>query len=62
MKPLVYKYEDGKKQTVHFRGYTKQYSGPTAIVTTCPEVRTNQAAALCDAKKLIKRLSTLTKL
>jgi hypothetical protein len=59
MKPLVYKYENPDKQTVHFRGYTKQYSGAKAIVTTCKEVRTNQAEALRDAKKLIKSLSTI---
>ncbi len=55
----VYKYENSEKQSVCFRGYTKQYSGAKEIVTTCKEVRTNYAAAEKDAKKLIKSLSTI---
>ncbi len=56
MKPLIFVYEDSKKQTVHFRGYTKTYKDGSVVVHTCPEVRTNRAAAERDAKKLIKEL------
>lgn len=56
MKPLIFTYENPDKQSVHFRGYTKTYKGGAVITHTCPDVRTNRAAAERDAKKLIKKL------
>lgn len=60
MKPLVFVYEDWKKQTVHYRGYTKTYKDATETVHLCPVVRTTRGAAERDAKALIKKLKTKT--
>ena len=53
MKPLCYSYQDSQKQTTYFRGYFQTYNGPTITKHSCPEVHTNKAAALKDAKKAI---------
>lgn len=57
MKPHAYTYESPQKQTVHFRGYTKDYSkSPKIIIHTCSEVRKSKFEALKDAEELIKKL------
>lgn len=56
MKPLVYTYQDTIKQTTFFRGYFQTYAGSVVTKHSCPEVRTNKAAALKDAKRDIKKI------
>jgi len=57
MRPQVYVYEDPNKQTVCFRGYTKDYSqSPNITIHTCKQVRSNKKAALKDAEALIKQI------
>jgi hypothetical protein len=52
MKPLVYTYYNNN-QRMAFRGFIKTYQGATCTHVTCPEVRTNKAEALRDAKALL---------
>lgn len=59
MKPAVWEYENPDKQTVHFRGYVKEYQGSTVIRHPCPEVRGNKWKAKEDAEKLLKKLKTV---
>lgn len=56
MKPAVWEYEDPSKQTVHFRGYVKQYDENRVTMVACPAVRTNKRTAKLDAEKLLKKL------
>jgi hypothetical protein len=59
MRASFFTFQDSVKQTTHFRGYIKIYQGQTVTIQSCSKVRTNQAEALRDAKKLIKSLSTI---
>ena len=56
MTPHIFTYENAEKQTVYFRGYVKRYKGRVVEEIPCPDVRTNRADALKDAKKMVKTL------
>lgn len=55
MSPKIYQYQDPVKQTTFFRGYFQTYAGSVVTKHSCPEVRTNKAQALKDAKKAIAK-------
>lgn len=58
MKPMIWQYQDDKKQRVCFRGRVREYRGALYYDHPCDKVRSNRAEAMKDAKALLKTLKT----